>query len=157
MSPAAKRGLSLGVQDVFWEEKGRYTGEVGPKMVKSLGVRYVIVGHSERRKYLHETDAMVGRKVTTALHDGLKVILCVGEPLSVRKKGLAASEKFIKNQLKKDLAGIFENGGVRFHWRMRDAGKNLMIAYEPIWAIGTGKSDEAERCRRNGRDLSGKR
>jgi triosephosphate isomerase len=136
MRDTAKRGLALGVQDVFWEETGRYTGEVGPKMVKSLGVSYAIVGHSERRKFLHETDAMINRKLLLALRDGLQVILCVGEPLSVRKKGIAASRAFIKNQLKKNLTGVGKGSN-----KTARAGK-LLIAYEPIWAIGGGKSDD---------------
>jgi triosephosphate isomerase len=122
-----KKNFAIGAQDVFWKETGAFTGAVGPKMVRSLGAEYVIIGHSERRNYFHETDAMVNRKIKVALQDGLHVILCVGEPLSVRKKGIAAAKKFIKSQLKKDLAQI-------------KTGK-LTVAYEPIWAIGTGKND----------------
>lgn len=129
MRTAAKKDLALGVQDVFWEEYGAFTSEVGPKMLKSLGVQYVIVGHSERRKYQKETDAMINKKIALALKDGLHVILCVGEPAAVRKNGTAAAKKFIKNQLKKDLAGVH--------------GK-IIVAYEPIWAIGTGKNDRPE-------------
>lgn len=131
LSPAAKKTLALGAQDVFWEEQGAYTSAVGPKMLRSLGVRYVIIGHSERRHYLKETDAMINKKILLAWRDGVKVILCVGEPLTVRKKGKAAAKQYIKNQLKKDLAGVF-------------AKAEIIIAYEPIWAIGSGKSDNPE-------------
>jgi triosephosphate isomerase len=129
MPASAKKNLALGAQDVFWEEKGAFTGQVGPKMLKSLGVRYVIVGHSERRKYAKETDTTINKKIKLALKDKLNVILCVGEPPAVRKKGMRAAEAFIKNQLKKDLAGI--------------RGK-VIVAYEPIWAIGSGKNDNPE-------------
>ncbi|MGC9599257.1 MAG: triose-phosphate isomerase [Minisyncoccia bacterium] len=122
-----KRHVVLGAQDVFWEEKGPYTSEVGPRMLKSLGVRYVIVGHSERRKWLKETDAMINKKVRRALRDGLRVILCVGESLPIRKKGTAAARKFVEGQLKKDLAGV-----------PRARLPYVIVAYEPIWAIGTG-------------------
>lgn len=128
----SNKNLLLGAQDVFWEESGPFTGEVGPAMLKSLGARYAIIGHSERRKWLHETDEMINKKVKLSLSDGLNVILCVGEPLEVRRKGNAAASAFIKNQLKKDLAGISGSS----------MGRGAMtIAYEPIWAIGTGKSD----------------
>jgi triosephosphate isomerase len=129
----SKENLFLGAQDVFWEDQGAFTGGIGSAMLRSLGVRYVIVGHSERRKFLHETDAMTNKKVLAALAAGLAVILCVGEPLAVRKQGTAAVQRFIKNQLIKDLAGI----------RVKDKRlkiKDLIIAYEPIWAIGTGKN-----------------
>lgn len=130
MPVGTKKGFALGAQDIFWEDQGAYTSEVGAKMIKGLGARYVIVGHSERRRYAKETDAMINRKVQSALHAGLHVILCVGESLSVRKKGLSAARAFIKNQLKKDLKG--------------SASGHLTIAYEPIWAIGTGKNDKPE-------------
>ncbi len=123
--------LALGAQDVFWEEKGPYTSEVGPKMLRGLGVRYAIVGHSERRRWLKETDAMINKKVRRALADGLTVILCVGEGLAIRKKGSAAAQKFVEGQLKKDLVGI-KNSEKR----------RVVVAYEPIWAIGTGKNDK---------------
>mgnify|MGYP001561535572 CR=1 FL=1 len=128
---------SLGAQDVFWENSptggGAYTGEISAKMLKGLGVSYVIVGHSERRRWLHETDEMINRKVRAAVQAGLKVILCVGESLSVRKKGLQAAKNFVKNQLRGDLQNI-RNLKPKTH--------NLTIAYEPIWAIGTGKPDD---------------
>jgi triosephosphate isomerase len=132
MSAAAKKNFALGAQDTFWEEKGAFTGAVGPKMLRSLGTRYVIVGHSERRRYFKETDATINKKIKLALRDGLNVILCAGESQAIRKKGIAAAEKFVKNQLKKDLNGIVSG----------DINKDkIIIAYEPIWAIGTGKND----------------
>jgi triosephosphate isomerase (TIM) len=129
-----KKNLLFGAQDVFWEEKGAYTSEVGPKMLKSLSVKYVIIGHSERRMWLHETDAMINKKIKLALKDNLKIILCVGEALAVRKKGSAAAKTFIKSQLKKDLAGISRP-------KIKNA---IIVAYEPIWAIGTGRFDTPE-------------
>ena len=128
-----KQHLALGAQDVFWEEKGPFTSEVGPAMLRSLGVQYVIVGHSERRKWLKETDKMINKKIKLALKDGLRVILCVGESLAVRRKGTAVAERFVESQLQKDLAGTH---GV--------TGAQLAVAYEPIWAIGTGRYDRPE-------------
>jgi triosephosphate isomerase len=125
--------VALGAQDVFWEEHGPYTSEVGPRMLRSLGVQYVIIGHSERRKWLKETDAMINKKIALALRDGLKVILCVGESASVRRKGFAVAKRFVAQQLKKDLRGI---GG-----RHKE---HIIIAYEPVWAIGTGIPDPPE-------------
>ena len=124
--------LKIGAQNIFWANQGHYTGEISPKMLKNLGVEYVIIGHSERRRHLNETDEMINKKVLATLKTELKVILCVGEPLEIRKKGKKAVENFIKNQLEKDLKGI-EN--------LKSQIKNLMIAYEPIWAIGAGHSD----------------
>ena len=136
---AHRRGFFLGAQDVFWEERGPYTSEVGPAMLASLGVSRVIIGHSERRRWLHETDAMINKKIMLAVRDNLGVILCVGESLAIRKKGIQAAETFIKNQLKKDLQKIS---------RGKLSGRNLIIAYEPIWAIGTGQSDTPHDARR---------
>lgn len=127
---SSKKNIALGAEDVFWEEQGPFTGGVGPKMLAGLGVRYVIVGHSERRKWFKETDAMVNKKVKLAVSDGLIVILCVGESLVVRKKGVRSAESFIKSQLKKDLQNVRQG--------------NIVIAYEPIWAIGSGRSDSPE-------------
>jgi len=127
---------ALGAQDVFWEEKGAYTGEVSAAALRDLGVKYVIIGHSERRRWLRETDEMINKKVRAALGAGLKAILCVGEPLSVRRQGLATAKKFVKNQLKKDLKSISMS-----HVADR---LSLIIAYEPVWAIGTGRADKPE-------------
>ncbi len=125
--PAA--GLEFGAQDVFWEAQGAFTGEISPKMLKNSGVKYVIIGHSERRQ-LGETDGMVNRKVKAALAAGLKVILCVGESAEIRSKGMGAAKRAIAAQLKAGLAGVRAEGG------------KLAVAYEPVWAIGTGNPDD---------------
>lgn len=125
--------VALGAQDAFWEERGPYTSEVGPRMLRSLGVWYVIIGHSERRRWMHETDTMINRKMRRALADGLTTILCVGEPPSVRRKGALPAQRFVEAQLRKDLAGV-----------PRDAARRVVVAYEPIWAIGTGRNDRPE-------------
>ena len=119
---------SLGAQNVFQEDGGPYTGEVSVSQLKNLRVRYVIIGHSERRKHLGETDEMINKKVKLALGGGLKVILCVGEDWPTRRKGIVAAKKFVANQLKKDLAGVK---------KQERGSKNLLIAYEPIWSIST--------------------
>ena len=132
------RKADLGAQDVFWQNPipgGAFTGEVSIGMLKKIGVTHVIIGHSERRNYLSETDEMVNQKVKSALAFGLKVILCVGEPLSVRRESLNAAKSFVKSQLIKNLKG-FENYKLKI--------ENLIIAYEPIWAIGVGKPDKPE-------------
>ena len=123
----------LGAQDLSWEEGGAVTGEVSARELKNLRVRYAIVGHSERLQKLRETDEIINKKVLAALKNGLKIILCVGEDLKIRKKGKKAVEKFIKTQLEKDLKGIFKNYNLKAN--------SLIVAYEPIWAIGTGRSD----------------
>ncbi len=117
----------LCAQNCFWEEKGAYTGEISPKMIKDLGVEHVIIGHSERREHFNETDEMINKKLKSALKAGLVPVLCVGE-----KKGENA-ETVVGNQLEKDLQDI------------SDEDKNKIIfAYEPVWAIGTG--DFCESC-----------
>lgn len=121
------KSVKLGAQDVFWGEEGPYTGEVPASLLKTLGVRYVIVGHSERRQLLGETDSMVAKKVKAALASGLKVILCVGEPLSVRRKGASAARRFVAGQLKKGLS-LIKNSKSK---------NSLVVAYEPVWAIST--------------------
>ncbi len=128
------KNASLGAQDVFWGNLGAYTGEVSWKELLELGVEYVIIGHSERRKYLNETDELINNKLVASLDAGLKVILCVGEPTEIRNKGINNAKNFVEQQLDKDLIGL-------------DAAKaknNLIIAYEPIWAIGTGTPDTPE-------------
>ena len=141
----------LGSQNVFWEEKGAYTGEVSPSMLKDSKVEYVIVGHSERRRWLHETDGMINKKVLAALRAGLKVILCVGEPakrgLTRTPRGLTRNEQsaknYIRKQLEKDLRGAQflrnKKSLRRSAYGLRKSA--LLVAYEPIWAIGTGKAD----------------
>ena len=127
---------NLGAQDLSWENPpaggGAFTGEVSAIELKNLSVEYVIVGHSERRQKLNETDAMINKKVLAGMEAGLKVILCVGESFLIRRRGKKAVENFIKNQLQKDLKGI-ENLKFKI--------ENLMIAYEPVWSIGAGVAD----------------
>lgn len=118
--------FDLGAQDCFWAERGAHTGEVSPTDLLESGVKYVIIGHSERRQELGETDEMVNKKLQAVQKAGLMPILCVGETAQERERGKA--EEVVSNQLVKDLVGV-------------DASK-ILIAYEPIWAIGTGKSCE---------------
>jgi len=122
---AELKGLTLGAQDIFYEEKGAFTGEVSAEMLKNLGVEYVIIGHSERRKYLGETDEVINEKIKKALESGLKVIFCIGETAEERKNG--KKNEVLERQIKKGLAGV-ENL------------ENVNIAYEPVWAIGTGNN-----------------
>lgn len=119
--------IKLGAQNVYWEDSGAYTGEVSPLMLKNIGVEYVIIGHSERRQYFYETDDIVNKKVKAAINHGLKPILCVGETLEEREKGI--EQDIVGDQIKKALEGIEENNI-----------SDIVIAYEPIWAIGTGKT-----------------
>lgn len=123
--------IKIGAQNMHFEEKGAYTGEVSGKMLKSIGVEYVIIGHSERRQYYNETDESVNKKLKSAFEYGLKPIVCVGETLEQREKGL--TEEIITNQTKLALEGLTE-----------EQVKNTIIAYEPIWAIGTGKTATSE-------------
>jgi triosephosphate isomerase len=117
--------VALAAQNVFYEEKGAYTGEVAPAMLKDAGCAYVIIGHSERRKYFNETDETINAKVRKALSTGLKTILCVGETEEEREKGI--TEFVVGRQVKAGLYGI-------------DRLEGVTIAYEPVWAIGTGKN-----------------
>jgi len=119
----------LCAQDCHWELSGAFTGEASPKRLKDLGVKYVIIGHSERRKHFKETDEIINKKIKAALKVSLKPILCVGE-----NKGQEA-ERVINNQLKKDLKGISK----------KDL-KKVIIAYEPVWAIGTGNFCSANKA-----------
>ncbi|HEY8345347.1 MAG TPA: triose-phosphate isomerase, partial [Bacillota bacterium] len=119
--------IKLGAQDLFWEEEGAFTGEVSPVMLKDLGCEYVIIGHSERRQYFGETDEQVNKKVKAALAHGLKPIICVGESLAQRDAG--QTESLVRGQVEKALAGL-----------ERERVPEIVIAYEPIWAIGTGRS-----------------
>lgn len=119
--------FSLGAQDVFWEDEGTYTGEVTPKMLVGLGVEYVIVGHSERRHYLKETDEMVNEKVKAALRAGLRPIVCVGEK---EREEQAYIPPIVEEQTRKAFEGVRKNKVA-----------HIIVAYEPVWAIGTGASD----------------
>ena len=118
------RLIELGAQDVFWADEGAFTGEISPRMLKSLQVRYVILGHSERREHVAETNPMINKKVKAALQARLKAVLCVGE----RDRSDENFHHVVRRELQEDLEGISKN-----------LAKNLIIAYEPIWAIGTGK------------------
>jgi triosephosphate isomerase (TIM) len=124
--------IRLGAQNVHWEDCGAYTGEISASMLTEMGVRYVIVGHSERRQYFGETDETVNLRLKAAQASGLIPILCVGETKQQRDAG--ETEQVIMNQLQQDLVGID-----------RDL---LVIAYEPIWAIGTGATCEASEANR---------
>ena len=116
--------IGLGAQNLYFEKKGAYTGEISPLMLADL-CEFVIIGHSERRQYFNETNEIVNKKVKAALKAGLKPILCVGERLEENEAG--RTEKVIAEQLKSSLAGV-------------DSLDGLMIAYEPVWAIGTGRA-----------------
>ena len=121
------RKFSWGAQDVFWKPKGAYTGEISPTMLKSSGVEYAIIGHSERRRWLNETDEMVNRKAQAALKAGLRAVLCVGEPFAARRKGTAAVLRYVRGQLARAVKNI-----------PKERRGRIVVAYEPIWAIGTG-------------------
>lgn len=123
--------IKIGAQNMHFAENGAYTGEVSGKMLKSIGVEYVIIGHSERREYFNETDESVNQKIKAAFENKLKPIVCVGEKLEQREEGKA--EEIVTNQIKLDLEDL-----------TNDQVKNTIIAYEPIWAIGTGKTATSE-------------
>ncbi|MDD2308292.1 MAG: triose-phosphate isomerase [Desulfuromonadaceae bacterium] len=123
----AGSNVRLAAQDCYWEEEGAFTGEVAPKLLKDAGCSYVIIGHSERRQYFGETDLSVNKKTKAAIAAGLNAIVCVGETLTERESGQTFS--VIETQLQGGLAGLAEDGFT-----------NVVIAYEPVWAIGTGKT-----------------
>ena len=126
--------IHLSAQDVFWEDNGAFTGEISPAMLKGVGCEYVIIGHSERRQYFGETNEAVSRKVKAALSNDLKPILCVGESLEDREAG--RTESVIEDHVRNAIAGISP-----------DAILSTVVAYEPVWAIGTGvtaTSDQAQ-------------
>ncbi|MBO8168432.1 MAG: triose-phosphate isomerase [Thermoanaerobacteraceae bacterium] len=123
--------IKVGAQNMHWEEAGAYTGEISPAMLQELAVDYVIIGHSERRQYFNETDETVNRKVKTAFAYGFKPIVCVGETLEEREKGI--TQEVIEKQVKNGLADLAPADVA-----------NLVVAYEPIWAIGTGKTASSE-------------
>jgi len=126
--------VQVGAENLYVEDKGAYTGEISADMLVDAGVKYVVIGHSERREYFGETDEFLNRKVKKAIEKGLTPILCCGETLEQREMGVTMD--WIRLQIKSDLADV-----------TADQVKELVIAYEPIWAIGTGKtatSDQAE-------------
>ncbi len=138
--------IKVGAENVHWAEKGAFTGEISAKMLVELGVEYVIIGHSERRQYFGETDATVNARTKAALTAGLKPIICVGETLDQREKNRT------KSVVRKQINGAFEGIDA-------EELKNIVVAYEPVWAIGTGKtatSDQAEETIKNIRSMIAK-
>ncbi len=130
--------VSLGAQNCFWDDEGAFTGEVSPKVLKELGCKYVIVGHSERRQYLKETDEMVNKKVLSALKNNLIPIICVGETFEQRKEG--RKDFVIMEQINKALADV-----------KILSDDYLVIAYEPVWVIGSGQAVQAEEAEHTNR------
>lgn len=123
----AKSPIKLGAQNLYWEDKGAFTGEISPIMLKDLGCTYVIIGHSERRQYFHESDFDVNRKTGAALKHGLLPIVCVGETLEQRESEQTLA--IVEQQVRLGLHGFSASDAMQF-----------TIAYEPIWAIGTGRA-----------------
>ena len=134
MEAAKGTNIQIGAENMHFEEKGAYTGEISPNMLVDAGVKYVIIGHSERREYFAETDETVNKKVLKAFEHGLTPIICCGETLTQREQGITLD--WIRQQIK-----------IAFQNVTAEQAKTAVIAYEPIWAIGTGKtatSDQAE-------------
>ena len=131
----ATRGtnIKVGAQNMHFEENGAFTGEIAPGMLKEIGVEYVIIGHSERRQYFNETDETVNKKLKAAYNHDIIPILCVGETLEEREGNI--TEKVLENQVKLDLEGL-----------TKEQVEKLVVAYEPIWAIGTGKTATADQA-----------
>lgn len=125
--------IKVGAQNMHFEENGAFTGEISPGMLKDIGVDYVLIGHSERRQYFNETDATVNKKLIAAYNHNISPILCMGETLKEREGNI--TEKVLENQIKLDLQGL-----------TKVQVENLVIAYEPIWAIGTGKTATADQA-----------
>jgi triosephosphate isomerase len=123
--------IKLAAQNMHWEDNGAYTGEVSPLMLKEIGIDYCIIGHSERRQYFNELDETVNKKIKSALKHDIKPIVCVGETLEERESG--KEEIVVKEQVLKALEGI-----------NKENIKDIVIAYEPIWAIGTGKTASSD-------------
>ncbi len=126
--------VKFGAQDCFWENQGAYTGEISPLMLKNLGAEYVIIGHSERRNYTRESDEMISKKIKSIFENKLTPVLCVGETLEQRAKG--AHKNIVQEQLRRDLACLTQNSKLKT--------QNFIVAYEPIWAIGTGNYCQPE-------------
>ncbi|MBI4042761.1 MAG: triose-phosphate isomerase [Deltaproteobacteria bacterium] len=129
LKPFQKGLYSLGAQNCHWEKGGAYTGEISPFMLADVGCRYVIAGHSERRMHFGESDEVVGRKVATIVEAGLVPILCIGEQWAERERGETLQK--IERQLLEGLRGVKKGG-------------EMVVAYEPVWAIGSGKTPSAE-------------
>ncbi len=133
LEAAAGSNIKIGAENVHWAPKGAFTGEVSAEMLKEAGVPYVIIGHSERRQYFGETDVTVRNRVRAALDAGLTIILCVGEVLSERKLGITSEVVCAQTEIA--LAGVKE-----------EELRNIIIAYEPVWAIGTGETATPEQA-----------
>ena len=134
MEAAKGSNICIGAENMYYEESGAYTGEIAPSMLTDVGVKYVIIGHSERREYFAETDVTVNKKVLKAFEHGITPIVCCGETLTQREQGITID--WIRQQIKIAFLNV-----------TADQAKTAVIAYEPIWAIGTGKtatSDQAE-------------
>ena len=134
MEAAKGTNINIGAENMYFEESGAYTGEIAPNMLTDVGVKYVIIGHSERREYFAETDETVNKKVLKAFEHGITPIICCGETLTQREQGITID--WIRQQIKIAFLNV-----------TADQSKTAVIAYEPIWAIGTGKtatSDQAE-------------
>ena len=125
--------IQVGAENMYFEEKGAYTGEIAPAMLTDAGVKYVILGHSERREYFKETDADINKKVLKAFEHGITPIICCGESLTQREQGITID--WVRQQIK-----------IAFQQVSADQAKTAVIAYEPIWAIGTGKTATAEQA-----------
>ena len=133
MEAAKGTNINIGAENMYFEEKGAYTGEISPNMLTDAGVKYVIIGHSERREYFAETDETVNKKVLKAFEHGLTPIICCGESLTQREQGITID--WIRHQIKIAFSNV-----------TADQAKNAVIAYEPIWAIGTGKVATTEQA-----------
>lgn len=133
LDAAAGSNIKIGAQNVHWEKSGAFTGEVSAPMLKAMGIEYVITGHSERRTYFGDTDVTVQKRTRAALDEGLKVILCVGEYLEQREQGV--TNEVVAMQTKIALGGV-----------SAEELKRVIIAYEPVWAIGTGRTATAEQA-----------
>ena len=133
MEAAKGTNIQIGAENMYFEEKGAYTGEISPNMLVDAGVKYVIIGHSERREYFAETDETVNKKVLKAFEHGLTPIICCGETLTQREQGITLD--WIRQQIK-----------IAFQNVTAEQAKTAVIAYEPIWAIGTGKTATTEQA-----------
>ena len=133
MEAAKGSNICIGAENMYYEEKGAYTGEISPNMLVDAGVKYVIIGHSERREYFAETDETVNKKVLKAFEHGLTPIICCGESLTQREQGITID--WIRQQIKIAFLNV-----------TADQAKTAVIAYEPIWAIGTGKVATTEQA-----------
>ena len=133
VAAAEGSNIAIGAENMYFEESGAYTGEIAPNMLVDAGVKYVIIGHSERREYFAETDETVNKKVLKAIEHDITPIICCGETLTQREQGVTID--FVRQQIKIALQGV-----------TADQAKEVVIAYEPIWAIGTGKVATTEQA-----------